>query len=61
MKSAKFRNPEGEVTSVLGKAGSSDIEMKSILIKNGFQLDFPAPVMDEANKLSEVLPEEETR
>lgn len=58
-KSAKFRNPEGEVTSVLGKAGSSDIEMKSILIKNGFQLDFPAPVMDEANKLSEVLPEEE--
>ena len=31
--------PAGKITSVLGVTGSSDIEMKSILINNGFLLD----------------------
>ena len=43
--------PMGKITSVLGKVGSSDIEMKSILINNGFHLDFPDEVMKEAKKL----------
>lgn len=43
--------PLGMITSVLGKVGSSDIEMKSILINNGFPLDFPEEVMKESRKL----------
>ena len=41
----KFKHPQGVVTTVLGLAGSNDIEMKSILINNGFELDFPEEVL----------------
>ncbi|MEM6376764.1 MAG: RNB domain-containing ribonuclease, partial [Bacteroidota bacterium] len=44
-------HPVGEITSVLGKAGSSDIEMKSILINSGFQLDFPEEVIQESEAI----------
>lgn len=46
------RSPRGIVTYVLGESGSSDLEMKSILVNNGFYLDFPDMVMAEANDLS---------
>lgn len=46
------RRPKGEVTFVLGEAGSSDIEMKSILVNNGFRLDFPSAVIAESEQLS---------
>ncbi len=49
----KLPDPMGKVTTVLGKAGSNDIEMKSILVNNGFDLTFPDAVMKEANALSE--------
>ncbi|MCB0564275.1 MAG: ribonuclease R [Phaeodactylibacter sp.] len=48
----KFKHPTGVVTTVLGKAGSNDIEMKSILINNGFDLDFPEEVLRESEYLS---------
>ncbi len=48
------RNPQGIVTSVLGKPGSSDIEMKSILVNNGFLLEFP----EEATKEAEAMPDQ---
>jgi ribonuclease R len=57
--STRSRSPEGKVTSVLGAAGSSEIEMKSILINNGFELDFPEEVIDEANNLAAVIDGEE--
>lgn len=41
------KSPVGTITSVLGKSGSSDIEMKSILINNGFNLEFPEDVLAE--------------
>ncbi len=44
--------PVGKITQVLGEPGSSDIEMKSILIQNGFELDFPGSVMRESEALS---------
>lgn len=44
--------PRGVITYVLGETGSSDLEMKSILVNNGFYLDFPDMVMAEANELS---------
>lgn len=53
----KGRNPQGVVTSVLGEPGSHDIEMKSILVNNGFQLDFTDEVMKEAEALPDAVTE----
>ena len=44
--------PRGHITSVLGASGSSEIEMKSILVNNGFELEFPQIVLEEANALT---------
>ncbi len=52
-------HPIGEVTSVLGVAGSSDIEMKAILINNGFELDFPEEVERESEAISDIMSERE--
>ena len=49
------KSPVGEVTTVLGKAGSSDIEMKSILINNGFNLAFPPAVQKEADSFHDTI------
>ncbi len=53
------KSPVGKVTSVLGEEGSSDIVMKSILINNGFELEFPQQVLEESAALSLELDEEE--
>ncbi|MEM6726504.1 MAG: RNB domain-containing ribonuclease, partial [Bacteroidota bacterium] len=55
----KNRSPIGQVTAVLGKPGSSDIEMKAILIGAGFELEFPEAVLEETNQLSDELTEAE--
>lgn len=55
----KMKSPIGTITESLGKAGSSDIEMKSILIQNGFELSFPPEVMEESEALSEKISEAE--
>ncbi len=55
----RFKGVRGVITSVLGAAGSNDIEMKSILINNGFNLDFPEEAMNEANSLPIEISEEE--
>lgn len=52
-------SPIGKVTSVLGEAGSHDIEMKAILINNGFNLEFPEEVLKESESLATEIPEEE--
>lgn len=52
-------NPKGEVTTVLGKAGSHDIEMKAILINNGFDLEFPENVHKETAALPGEIPQDE--
>ncbi len=57
--SKKKPTPLGRVTTVLGKEGSSDIEMKSILVGNGFPLDFPDEVMAEAKKLKPKITKQE--
>ncbi len=49
----------GKVTSVLGEAGSHDIEMKAILINNGFNLDFPEEVIAESDTLETEITAEE--
>ena len=55
----KFKHPQGVVTTVLGLAGSNDIEMKSILINNGFELDFPEEVLRESEYLPTRISSEE--
>lgn len=57
--SKKKPTPVGEITTVLGKEGSSDIEMKSILVGAGFPLDFPDEVMKEANALKDKITKQE--
>lgn len=46
------RKPEAKVIEVLGKPGSNDVEMKSIVADSGFPLSFSKTVLDEAEKLT---------
>lgn len=55
----KRRSPVGVVTAVLGEPGTSDIEMKAILINSGFQLSFPESVLEESETLKGEISEEE--
>lgn len=57
--SRQNHSPIGKITAVLGAVGSSDIEMKSILINNGFELDFPEEVLEEMANLNDHYPIEE--
>ncbi|MCB9082464.1 MAG: ribonuclease R [Lewinellaceae bacterium] len=50
-------HPVGEVTYVLGAAGSHDIEMKSILLNAGFNLGFSEAAEREAEALPTAIPE----
>ena len=53
------RSPEGVITSVLGQPGSNEIEMKAILINNGFELEFPDEVIEESEDLRSDIPKQE--
>ncbi len=55
----KFPTPQGEVTVVLGAPGTNDIEMKAILINNGFDLEFPTKVIAESESLPGKATDEE--
>jgi ribonuclease R len=57
--SSKMKHPVGKITTVLGMPGSSDIEMKSILIDNGFNIEFPEDVIAESEKISTEITKEE--
>ncbi len=50
---------KGEITEVLGQENSSDLEMKSILIGQGFDLQFSKAAMAEANNIPTVISEQE--
>lgn len=53
------KNPYGEVVEVLGKPGSNDTEMVSILCNHGIEYKFPQAVIDEAEHVGiELDPEE---
>ena len=53
------KSPVGIVTESLGKPGSSDVEMKSILISNGFELSFSEEVNAEAEALTDEITEKD--
>ncbi|MBU1099921.1 MAG: ribonuclease R [Bacteroidetes bacterium] len=54
-------NPEGEITSVLGKAGSYDAEIASIAHEIGLTFKFPENVLREAEKISLEIPTDEIK
>lgn len=45
--------PQGTIEEVLGKVGDHEVEMRALLLREGFEADFPAPVQEEANILEE--------
>lgn len=53
------KNPEGRIVERLGALGNNDVEMKSILVENGFPLTFSAAVQEEVAALDFSIPEEE--
>ncbi|HNB49151.1 MAG TPA: ribonuclease R [Chitinophagales bacterium] len=55
----KDKNPIGHITEILGNAGSNDVEMKSILVENGFFTSFPRAVLEEADALEFKVSKEE--
>lgn len=52
------QRPKGVVTTLLGAEGS-DLEMKVILINNGFNLEFPQDALEEAEDLPADIPLQE--
>lgn len=55
----RAKNPIGEVIDILGVAGSNNAEMHAILAEFGLPYKYPEEVEKEAEKISEVISEEE--
>jgi ribonuclease R len=55
------KNPFGEVIDILGEAGDNDTEMNAIMAEFGLPYRYPEAVEQQAELLTEVLPEEEVR
>ncbi|MFN8288544.1 MAG: ribonuclease R [Chitinophagales bacterium] len=53
------KNPVGEVLEVLDGSYSSDLDMKRILMENGFSIDFPKACYQELARVSEKISREE--
>lgn len=51
--------PEGEIAERLGAIGVNDVEMKSILVDNGFSLEFPDAVHNELAAMGTTISEDE--
>jgi ribonuclease R len=56
---AKAKNPFGEIIEVLGDVGDNNAEMHAILAEYDLPLRFPENVLKAAEKIPEVIPEEE--
>jgi ribonuclease R len=55
------KRPVGEVINVLNAEDSNDIAMKEILLENGFPIGFPDEVMEEAQRIPDVISEDEIK
>lgn len=53
------KRPVGEVVGILKAEDAGDMAMKEILLENGFPLEFPDDVMEEAARIPEVISEQE--
>jgi ribonuclease R len=55
------KRPVGEVMSVLNPEDANDLAMKEILLEAGFPIEFPDEVMEEANRIPDVITEAEIK
>jgi ribonuclease R len=53
------KRPVGEVVTILNAEDSNDIAMKEILLENGFPIGFPDEVMEEAQRIPDVISQDE--
>jgi ribonuclease R len=56
---SQSRNPIGNIVRVLGQPGNHNVEMQSILLEFNLPLDFPEKIENEAEKISDAIPESE--
>ncbi len=57
----KNKKPQGEIVQVLDSADENDHAMKDILLENGFAIFFPEEVLEESERLPEVISENEIK
>jgi len=55
----KNKKPSGEVVQVLDVSNEHDFAMKEILLENGFPVSFPPDVIEESERISDVISEKE--
>src|SRR5215203_4745887 len=53
------KRPVGEVINILNAEDSNDVAMKEILLENGFPIEFPEEVLEEAARMPDVITEKE--
>lgn len=53
------KRPVGEVVTVLDAEDLNDVAMKEILLENGFPLQFPDDVMEEASRIPDTISEKD--
>jgi ribonuclease R len=53
------KRPVGEVVTILNAEDANDIAMKEILLENGFPIGFADEVMEEAQRIPDVISQEE--
>jgi ribonuclease R len=47
------KNPEGEIVKIIGEKGDNNAEMQSIILEKGFEAEFSAEVLREADKIAQ--------
>ena len=55
------KRPVGEVITVLDAEDANDIAMKEILLENGFAIEFPDEVVEEAHRIADVISDDEIK
>ena len=58
---ATAKSPFGRINTVLGKSGSNEVEMQSILVEQGFKLHFPDKVLQEVAAIPTEISTEEIK
>lgn len=57
--SVQNRNPEGKVIEILGKAGTNEAEIQSIIKMHGLPEAFPKKVLRQAERIEDEIPQDE--
>ena len=58
---AKRRNPEGEITEILGHKSEAGVDIETIIKKLELPADFPSPVKEEVAAIPETIAEKEVK